>query len=156
VVPVEASASLTVLAAASPKALLGFYAEGERAWGTPWTVLAAVNFVESRFGRVVGPSPAGALGPMQFMPETWRRWGDGGDVMDPHDSILAAARYLQAHEVLRDPRGALFEYNRSDDYVEAILNYAGEMQRDRCSFFAYYLWQPFVQTVAGDRAQVES
>jgi membrane-bound lytic murein transglycosylase B len=76
--------------------LRAYYAEAQRRFGVPWSLLAAVNFVESHFGRVRSASAAGAQGPMQFLPSTWRRYGLGGDVHDPHDAILGAANYLHA------------------------------------------------------------
>ena len=48
------------------------------AYGIPWQVLAAINKIESNFGRNMGPSSAGAVGWMQFMPDTWLRWGTDG------------------------------------------------------------------------------
>src|SRR5207237_2973190 len=57
-----------------------------QAYGIPWNVLAAINKIESNFGQNMGPSSAGAVGWMQFMPSTWLRWGvdgDGDGVADP-------------------------------------------------------------------------
>ena len=76
--------------------LLAHYGEAERRFGVPWDVLAAVNFVESAFGKVRSQSTAGAQGPMQFLPATWRAYGLGGDVHDPRDAILGAANLLRA------------------------------------------------------------
>ena len=67
-----------------------------------WHVLAAVNYVESRFGRLRNESVSGARGPMQFMPATWRAYGLGGDVRDPRDAIMGAANYLHASGAPRD------------------------------------------------------
>ena len=75
--------------------LLGYYREAQRRFGVPWQVLAAVNFIETAFGKLRSSSTAGAQGPMQFLPATWRAYGLGGDVHDPHDSILGAANYLR-------------------------------------------------------------
>ena len=72
------------------------YARAQQRFGVHWSVLAAVNFVESAFGRVRSASESGARGPMQFMPATWRAYGLGGDIDDPGDAILAAANYLHA------------------------------------------------------------
>jgi hypothetical protein len=72
------------------------YVRAERRFGVPREVLAAVNFVESAFGRVRSASEAGARGPMQFLPATWRQYGLGGDIDDPGDAILGAANYLRA------------------------------------------------------------
>lgn len=126
-----------------------FYAQGERRFGIPWEILAALNFVESRFGRILGPSSAGALGPMQFIPSTWDAYGNGGDVMDPHDAILGAARYLHASGAPERMRAALHQYNASYEYVHAIRTYARQIRRDPRNFFAYYLWQVFVLTTEG-------
>ena len=127
-----------------------FYEKGERRFGIPWQILASLNFVESRFGRILGPSSAGALGPMQFIPSTWDAYGNGGNVMDPHDSILGAARYLRASGAPDRMRDALFAYNRSYEYVHAIRTYARQINRDPRNFFAYYFWQVFVLTTEGN------
>jgi membrane-bound lytic murein transglycosylase B len=132
-------------------ALLGWYREAERRFGVGWHVLAAVNFVESGFGKLRSDSTAGAQGPMQFVPGTWRAYGLGGDVHDPHDAILGAANYLRASGAPRDYRGALYAYNRSTLYVDAVLRYANQMKRDVRFFYAYYAWQIWVRTPAGPR-----
>jgi soluble lytic murein transglycosylase-like protein len=131
--------------------LLGWYREAERRFGVDWEVLAAVNFVESAFGRLRSSSSAGAQGPMQFLPSTWRTYGLGGDVHDPHDAILGAANYLRASGAPRDYRRALFAYNRSTLYVDAVLRYAAQLRRDLRHFYAYYSWQVFIRTPAGPR-----
>jgi membrane-bound lytic murein transglycosylase B len=132
-------------------ALLGWYREAERRFGVGWHVLAAVNFVESGFGKLRSDSTAGAQGPMQFVPGTWRAYGLGGDVHDPHDAILGAANYLRASGAPRDYRGALYAYNRSTLYVDAVLRYANQMKRDVRFFYAYYAWQIWVRTPTGPR-----
>jgi membrane-bound lytic murein transglycosylase B len=132
-------------------ALLRWYREAERRFGVGWHVLAAVNFVESGFGKLRSASTAGAQGPMQFVPGTWRAYGLGGDVHDPHDAILGAANYLRASGAPRDYRGALYAYNRSTLYVDAVLRYANQMKRDVRFFYAYYAWQIWVRTPAGPR-----
>jgi hypothetical protein len=100
-------------------------------YGVPWRVLAAINQIESNFGRNMGPSSAGAVGWMQFLPSTWRRWGvdangDGrADPANPADAIFAAARYLAAAGAGRDLRRAIFAYNHADWYVNDVLRLAG-------------------------------
>jgi soluble lytic murein transglycosylase-like protein len=132
-------------------ALLRSYREAQRRFRVAWPVLAAVNLVESAFGRMRNRSTAGAQGPMQFIPSTWASYGMGGDVRDPHDAILGAANYLHANGAPRDYRGALYRYNPSSLYVDAVLTYAERIRRDPRNFFAYYAWQVFVRTPGGVR-----
>ena len=108
-------------------------------------MLAAVNFVETGFGRLRNESTAGARGPMQFMPATWRAYGLGGDIRDPRDAILGAANYLHASGAPRSYRRALFHYNPSSHYVEAVLRFARRIRRDERAFYAYYAWQVYVR-----------
>jgi membrane-bound lytic murein transglycosylase B len=131
--------------------LLGYYREAQRRFKVPWNVLAAVNFVETKFGKLRSASAAGAQGPMQFMPATWRRYGRGGDVQDAHDAILGAANYLHASGAPQDLRNALHHYNPSGAYVDAVLRYARRIGADRTMFYALYSWQVFVKTPRGDR-----
>src|SRR3954462_15468940 len=77
--------------AAARSRLRAWYAEAQRRSGVPGQLLAAVNFVESAFGRMRETSVAGAQGPMQFMPSTWASYGRGG-VHEPHPPCLGAAR----------------------------------------------------------------
>jgi soluble lytic murein transglycosylase-like protein len=135
--------------AAPPGALLDFYREGERRFGVPWNVLAAVNFVESAFGKLRSASAAGAQGPMQFTPSTWRAYGMGGNVHDPHDAIIGAANYLRAAGARSSLRRALHAYNPSTLYVDAVLRYAGQIKRDAHSFYDFYSWQVYVKTASG-------
>ena len=93
-------------------------------------MLAAINKVESNFGANMGPSSAGAVGWMQFMPDTWLRWGvdaNGDGVADPwnaDDAIYAAARYLAASGGATDITGALYSYNHADWYVNEVISLA--------------------------------
>jgi membrane-bound lytic murein transglycosylase B len=131
--------------------LLRYYREGERRFAVQWNVLCAVNFVESKFGKLRSASAAGAQGPMQFLPGSWKRYGLSGNVHDAHDAILGAANYLHASGAPRDLRRALHAYNPSPSYVDAVLRYARTMSRDRTMYFALYNWQVFVKTPHGDR-----
>jgi hypothetical protein len=126
-------------------ALRAYYREAQRRFGVGWHVLAAVNFVESAFGRLRNESTAGARGPMQFMPATWRAYGLGGDIADPRDAILGAANYLHANGAPGDERRALFHYNPSKHYVEAISRYARRIRADERAFYEYYAWQVYVR-----------
>jgi membrane-bound lytic murein transglycosylase B len=135
-------------AKAAPAAeLRRHYAAAERRFGIHWTVLASINFVESAFGRVRSASEAGARGPMQFLPATWRAYGMGGDIDDPRDAILAAANYLHRSGAPEDLDRALFAYNHSTSYVRAIHRFADRMRTDERAYLTYYAWQVFV----GDR-----
>jgi membrane-bound lytic murein transglycosylase B len=143
--------SFRVGPAESVDRLLAHYREAERRFGVPWSVLAAVNFVETAFGKVRSPSSAGAQGPMQFLPGTWRAYGLGGDVHDPRDAIVGAANMLRANGAPRDLRGSLYAYNHSRLYVDAVLAYARVLGRTRAALPAFHAWRVFVRTPAGYR-----
>ena len=125
------------------------YGEGQQRFGVHWTILASVNLVESAFGRVRSASEAGARGPMQFLPSTWRQYGMGGDIDDPRDAILGAANYLRAAGARADLDRALFAYNHSTSYVRAIRRFAARMRADERAFLTYYAWQAFTRTRDG-------
>jgi membrane-bound lytic murein transglycosylase B len=125
-------------------ALLGHYRRAWRRFDVDWQVLAAVNFVESAFGRLRNRSISGARGPMQFMPATWAVYGLGGDIADPRDAILGAANYLHASGAPADEARALHAYNPSDAYVSAIRRYIRRIRADRRAFYAYYAWAVYV------------
>src|SRR5207302_10443791 len=129
--------------------LVRWYRGAQARFGVRWQLLAAVNFVESAFGKVRNTSTAGAQGPMQFMPATWRAYGLGGNVHDPHDAILGAANYLRANGAPGDNCRALVHYNPSTLYVDAVLRYAREIRSDRRAFYEYYARQVFVRTPSG-------
>ena len=110
--------------------LLGLWQRAGGAYGIDWQVLAAINKVESNFGRNMGPSSAGAIGWMQFMPSTWERWGvdaNGDGIADPwnaEDAVTAAARYLDASGGQTDISRAVFSYNHAQWYVDEVLQLA--------------------------------
>ena len=104
-------------------------------FGEDWYILAAVGKVESGHGANMGPSTAGALGPMQFLPSTWETSGVDGNgdgvanIMDPRDAIPAAAGYLEAGGAPEDWYAALFSYNHADWYVIKVLGVAEGYRR---------------------------
>ena len=126
-----------------------YYADAQRLTGVPWTFLAAINLVETRMGRIQGTSPAGTQGPMQFMRATWATYGAGGDINDPRDAILGAARLLQANGASKDMSAALYRYNPSRHYVLAITQYAHTMQRAPYTFRGYWHWQVLYRDTHG-------
>lgn len=130
-----------IIAPLAPNDLLRLYRAAQRRTGVPWQYLAAINFVETRFGRIAGPSTAGAQGPMQFIPATWARYGAGGDIHDPHDAIPAAARLLVDHGAPGDMTRALLAYNDSTAYVAAVTAYARVMRRWPHAFEGYWSWR---------------
>jgi hypothetical protein len=122
------------------RTLLGYFKSVQARSHVPWQYLAAIEFVETQFGRVQGLSTAGADGPMQFMPATWARYGRG-DVHDQRAAIDGAARYLTANGAPRHMPDALFHYNPSTDYIRAVSAYATHMRSDPRAYYGYYFWQ---------------
>ena len=123
------------------------YRAAWKRFGVGPPLLAAVNFVESLFGKLRNRSISGAQGPMQFIPSTWAAYGMGGNIRDPRDAIMGAANYLHANGAPGDERRALYRYNPSQRYVRAVSRYAARIRRDPRAVYAYYAWQVFV----GDR-----
>jgi Transglycosylase SLT domain len=121
--------------------LIGYYEKAERRFEIGWNYLAAIHAVETKFGRVVSESVAGAQGPMQFIPETWETYGMGGDIQDPHDAILGAANLLRQNGAPADYPGALIHYNPSRAYVDAIQRYAGLIETDPDAVYLLYSWE---------------
>jgi soluble lytic murein transglycosylase-like protein len=142
-------AHIRVGRAAPPLRLLAWYREAERRFGVRWQVLAAINFVESDFDKFQNTSTAGAQGPMQFEPSTWQEYGMGGDIHDPHDAILAAANYLHANGATHDERTAIYDYNHSPLYVDAVEHLAHRITVLKTAFLEYYAWQVYVRTAHG-------
>ena len=119
-------------AGALPSLVALYRAAGYR-YGVDWRILAAINRVETNYGSNTSTSSAGAVGWMQFLPSTWRRWGvdasgDGvADPMNPADAIYSAARYLQAAGIQRDVRRGLWAYNPLASYVNMVLSIASRI-----------------------------
>jgi hypothetical protein len=110
-----------------PPFLLSIYQAAAAAYGIPWQTLAAINEVETDYGTNLNVSSAGAIGWMQFLPSTWRRYGvdaSASGAQDPYnaaDAIFAAARYLAAAGGRHNLPGAIFAYNHSRAYVQSVL-----------------------------------
>ena len=120
--------------------LRSYYQQAETTYGVDWSYLASINFIESSFGRNNGPSSAGAEGPMQFLPGTWANYGQGGSIWDPHDAIMAAARYLVHYGAPGDMQQAIFHYNLDYDYVDAVEFFARAMRADPTWLDRLYYW----------------
>lgn len=110
-----------------PLFLLPVYQAASAQYGVPWQILAAINEVETDYGTDLNVSTAGAVGWMQFMPETWLQYGvdavNAGyaDPYNPVDAIFAAARYLHAAGASHNVTQAIFAYNHSEAYVQSVL-----------------------------------
>jgi Transglycosylase SLT domain len=110
-----------------PPFLLPIYQAAGTAYGIPWQVLAAINEVETDYGRDLSVSSAGAEGWMQFLPATWEQYGvdaNGAGFKDPYnpaDAIFAAARYLRAAGGDTNIRAAVYSYNHSQAYVDSVM-----------------------------------
>ena len=122
-----------------PPFLLPIYQAAGIEYGVRWEVLAAINEIETDYGRNLNVSSAGALGWMQFMPATWEMYGVDGnqdglkDPYSPVDAIFAAARYLRAAGADTDLRAAIFAYNHADWYVDSVIlraRYIGGLPAD--------------------------
>ena len=73
---------------------------------------------------------------MQFMPSTWREYGLRGNIHDPHDAILGAANYLHAAGAPGDIGRALYAYNPSPYYVDAVLRLQRRPKSDSTKLIA--------------------
>ncbi|HEX5017320.1 MAG TPA: lytic transglycosylase domain-containing protein [Actinomycetes bacterium] len=135
-----ASASSEATAGGIPKSYLALYqSAAATCQGLPWPVLAAIGQVESGHGSNTGPSSAGAMGPMQFLPSTFAAYavdgdGDGtADIWNPADAIYSAANYLCANGAGAGPRAlynAIWHYNHADWYVQMVMQVAAGIARN--------------------------
>ena len=137
-----------IVQAAPIEELLADYKAAEAQFGVPWQYLAAIHLVETRMGRIRGLSSAGAQGPMQFMPATWSAYGRG-DINNTHDAIFGAANYLKASGAPANMSKALFAYNHSLGYVNALIAYAEAMNLDQNAYRGYHGWQVYYPTLDG-------
>ncbi|MGA2667194.1 MAG: lytic transglycosylase domain-containing protein [Patescibacteria group bacterium] len=105
-------------------------------FGVPWKLLQAVHYVESGCSDSGSKtSSAGAQGPMQFMPSTFRAYavdgnGDGQiNIDNVNDAIYTAAHYLAAGGAADgNISAALFNYNHSQSYVNKVLEVYNSIQ----------------------------
>ena len=110
-----------------PPFLLPIYQAAGIEYDCPWQVLAAINEIETDYGRNLSVSSAGAVGWMQFLPETWKQWAvdaTGNGIADPYnpvDAIFTAARYLHAAGCSKNLSQAIFAYNHAGWYVQSVL-----------------------------------
>ena len=110
-----------------PPFLLPIYQAAGIQYDVPWQILAAINEIETDYGRNLSVSSAGAVGWMQFLPSTWKTWGvdatNSGyaDPYNPVDAIFSAARYLHAAGASQNLSNAIFAYNHADWYVQSVL-----------------------------------
>jgi hypothetical protein len=130
----------TIIRPPPPNTLLTYFKAAQSQSGIPWQYLAAIELIETRFGRIRGPSTAGAQGPMQFLRESWALYGRGS-IYDQRDAISAAARLLLASGAPAHMANALYHYNPSVDYVRAVQAYASRMHADPRAYYGYYYWQ---------------
>jgi membrane-bound lytic murein transglycosylase B len=136
---------VTVGPARHAQTLLFFYRDAQRRFGIRWELLAAINFVETDFGRARTTAKADAQGPMQFEPATWRAYGMGADVYSARDAILGAANLLAANGGRTSERAALTHYNRSPLYQDAVLHFAHRMATVSTAFREYYAWKLYLR-----------
>ena len=142
--------------------LLSLWQSAGNAYSIPWQVLAAINKVESNFGRNMGPSSAGAIGWMQFMPSTWVEWGidangDGvADPWNPDDAVFSAARYLAAAGGAANLPRAVYAYNHADWYVSEVLGLASLYEQGASTTFALDRLQMDLDAAQSNVADVSS
>lgn len=132
----------TTVTSGTPTTYLALYQDSAAEYcpGLSWTVLAAIGQIESDHGANDGPSSAGALGPMQFLPSTWAIWGTDGfgqtgppNIMNPLDAVPSAARLLCADGAASGGASlaaAIYDYNHANWYVNEVLDLASEYAQE--------------------------
>ena len=117
-----------------PPFLIAIYKAAASRYDVPWAVLAAINSIETDYGRNLSISSAGAIGWMQFMPSTWAQYGVTANgkgkpnPYDPADAIFSAANYLQASGAATNLRAAIFAYNHAEWYVDEVMSKAMQIE----------------------------
>lgn len=110
-----------------PAFLIPIYESAGQRYHVPWQILAAINSIETDYGRDLSVSSAGAIGWMQFMPATWQQYGvaaDGHSLPNPYspqDAIFSAAHYLAANGAAQNLPKAIFAYNHAAWYVAEVI-----------------------------------
>lgn len=128
--------------------LISYYKQAEEEWGIEWEFLAGINLIETRMGRIQGVSTAGAIGPMQFLPTTWAECCDG-DPTVPKDAISGAAKYLTIRGGPENMERAIWGYNNSDYYVNAVTAYANVLMADEQAYYGYHAWEIYFLSTEG-------
>jgi murein DD-endopeptidase MepM/ murein hydrolase activator NlpD len=150
-----------------PGYLIPIYEQAGRRYGVPWRVLAAINLIETDYGHNLSVSSAGAVGWMQFMPETWSRWALDADhdgkrnPYSPLDAIFTAARYLQASGASRNLPAAIYAYNHAAWYVTEVLLHAHRLEHSLTSTgsergYALPLDAPYILGRTDDGVDIET
>jgi membrane-bound lytic murein transglycosylase B len=100
-------------------------------------ILVAIHDIETQRDARGATSPAGAVGPMQFLPSTWATYGldgNGDGIASPWDldDALAGATHLLCANGIAAPAhraSAIWNYNHSWDYVQSILDRAAQLHQ---------------------------
>ncbi len=110
-----------------PLFLIPIYKAAAHRYHVPWQVLAAINWIETDYGRDLSTSSAGAMGWMQFMPGTWLEYAVSAtgrgvpNPFSPSDAIFTAAKYLAASGAPKHLRQAIYSYNHATWYVNEVM-----------------------------------